>query len=191
MNPIEFETAVGKPLSWYNHQCHSASIALVKSGYYPVARVARGTCHGVGGQHSWVVLSNDCYDKHAEVVDPTLWSYDPEVTGVWQGRANVKPHVPHRAGSIFKWGKPRCGDGPIIELASRKGLSADAELFLEMLGPLDRYGWALLLSSAPVEGWPASEILTAADNTPTLTALIPIDSLGMLTDLNPGGLYLP
>jgi hypothetical protein len=29
------------------------------------------------------------------------------------------------------------------------------------------------------------------DDTPDLEALVPIDLLGMLTDRNPGGLYLP
>lgn len=60
-----------------------------------------------------------------------------------------------------------------------------------MLGPLDRRAWHLLASQAPVLGWPAAEIIAAMDDTEELSAFVPIDRLGMLTDRNPGGLYLP
>ena len=40
-----------------------------------------------------------------------------------------------------------------------------------------------------MEDWPAGPILTAMAETRGLKALIPIDILGMNTDLNPGGLY--
>jgi hypothetical protein len=42
-----------------------------------------------------------------------------------------------------------------------------------------------------VEGWPAAEIIDAIYNTPELTTWVPIDIVGMLTDRNPKGLYLP
>lgn len=58
-----------------------------------------------------------------------------------------------------------------------------------MVGPLDRPGW-MRLASCPVGGWPAAEVLAAMDDTPALQTLVPIDRLGMLTDRNPGGLYL-
>ena len=40
----------------------------------------------------------------------------------------------------------------------------------------------------PVGGWPAGEIFEAMTHTKGLEALVPIDLLGMLTDLNPDGL---
>ncbi len=57
-----------------------------------------------------------------------------------------------------------------------------------MLGPLDRRGWATL-AHAPVEGWPAGEILGAMCDS-GMEAVVPIDIIGMLTDRNPSGLYL-
>lgn len=69
-------------------------------------------------------------------------------------------------------------------------VSREAELFLDLCGPLDQKGWAELIHS-PVEGWPAAEIIAAVDDTPELSTLIPVDILGMLTDRNPQGVYLP
>jgi len=60
-------TAEG-PMDRWARQCHAASVALVKSGEFGECRVARGTCNGVGGQHSWVVLSMDVYDKRATII---------------------------------------------------------------------------------------------------------------------------
>ena len=48
-----------------------------------------------------------------------------------------------------------------------------------------------MLAHAPVEMWPAAEILAAIENTEELHGRVPIDIRGMLTDENPGGLYLP
>lgn len=184
--------ALGGDLNVWSHQCHAASIHLVKSGVFPAslgARVGRGSCTGVGGQHSWVVLGGNCYDDRAHVIDPTLWSYDASVSGIWTGRANQRPHIPHGAGSIFEWGKPASYGGEPVDLGAT-GLSEWAKSFLVMLGPLDRRGWMSLFSHAPVGGWPAGEIIAAAYRNPELQALIPIDRVGMLTDLNPQGLYL-
>jgi hypothetical protein len=173
-------------LDQVSHQCHSASVALVASGILGISRVARGTCPGVGSQHSWAVLGDDCYDPQAIVVDPTLWSYVPTVKGIWVGRADERPHKPHGSGSIWEWGKPYHHGGETIELAEDPG--KDAKRFLDLIGPLDAGGWNQLLH-APVEEWPAKEIITAAYRTPSLSYLIPIDIVGMVTDEDPNGLY--
>jgi hypothetical protein len=47
------------------------------------------------------------------------------------------------------------------------------------------------LRGAPVEEWPSGEIFAAMSRDPMLAAWIPIDILGMTTDLNPNVLYLP
>ena len=65
----------------------------------------------------------------------------------------------------------------------------DARAFLELVGPLDYHGWGVL-AHAPVQGWPSGEILAAITDTKPLAVLVPIDRLGMLTDRNPGGLYM-
>lgn len=182
-----FQEATGDKLEDLARQCHVASLRLVQSGVLGEARVARGTCRGVGGQHSWVVLGRDCYDQKATVVDPTLWSYDPTVEGIWIGPASERPHEPFGSGNIWTWGKPCATGGEIIELATDPGPSARS--FLELLGPLDRTGWHTLLGEAPVGGWPAREIIEAAYQQEELAVLIPIDRVGMVTDLNPEGLY--
>lgn len=181
--------ALGGDLEPWHHQCHAASLELVRSGLLPdSARVARGACSGVGGQHSWVALG-DPYAPDAPIVDPTLWSYDDAVDGIWIGTARSGRHVPHGGtGSIWTYGRPAPALGPPVELTPTTPLSKDARTFLDLLGPLDRSGWAIL-SGAPVGGWPAGEILAAMDDTPALRALVPVDRLGMLTDRNPGGLY--
>lgn len=175
------------PLGRWARDCHAASLYVVRSGVLgPEACVARGVCRGVGGQHSWVVLG-DPYDQSRRIVDPTLWSYDPTVVGIWTG-FGVERHRPHGSGSIWDWGRPEGDGGEPIALTPKTPLSEEAEFFLDMLGPLDRAGW-MRLSGAPVGGWPAAEIIAAMDDTPALEPLVPIDILGMLTDRNPGGLY--
>jgi hypothetical protein len=178
-----------EPLSQWARRCHGASIAIVNAEIFPVARVARGFTEGVTGQHSWVVLGDDCYDPKLTIVDPTLWSYDDAVQGIWVGRRMGKSsHVPHGAGSIWEWGRPVSGGEEIMKLEPREPFSEQALRFLELLGPLDRQGWARL-ANAPVEGWPAAEIMPAIND--TIGPLVPIDIIGMLTDRNPAGLYLP
>lgn len=177
------------PLERWSCQCHAASITVVKSGVVAPARVARGTCTGVFGQHSWVVLGDDCYDDDAEIIDPTLWSYDDSVEGIWTGTYQDGRHRPHGKGSIWEWGRPDEASGPVIELTPRQPFSDEAQDFLDLLGPLDEEGWAVL-AHAPVEGWPAKEILSAMLDTKELGHRIPIDIVGMVTDRNPGGLYL-
>ena len=59
-----------------------------------------------------------------------------------------------------------------------------------MINPdgLDRQGWEQLLN-APVGGWPASNIIHCADADERLAMAIPVDVVGMITDINPNGLY--
>jgi hypothetical protein len=176
------------PLEKWAHRCHEASITLVQAGIG--VRVARGGCTGVGSQHSWVVDGDNCYARDAIIIDPTLWSYNKAVKGIWFGSAAQGWHRPHGTGQIWQWGKPECGNGPVIKLDPKTKLSDGARAFLDLLGPLDLQGWGVLLSSAPVGGWPAAEIVRAAYFTKELKAFIPIDRVGMLTDLNPHGLYM-
>lgn len=187
----EVAEAIGQPFDTWAHQCHAISLAIVKAGLLPGSRVARGSCPGVGSQHSWVVVGDDCYAEDAVIVDPTLWSYDPAVTGIWIGTPADRGHCPHRGGmgSIWKWGRPAPTTGEPIDLTPTFTLSPHAQDFLDLLGPLDRTGWGLLINHAPLEGWPAAELFAAIDDTPALSAVIPIDVLGMLTDRNPNGLY--
>jgi hypothetical protein len=187
----EVEAAWGRPFKTTAQHCHAVSIAIVQSGVLgQFCRVARGACQGVPGQHSWVVVGRDCYDQDAPIIDATLWSYDPTVSGVWSGTLTAGHHRPHGAGSIWTYGRPPKATSQVIELTPRQPFSPDAELFLELLGPLDLMGWAIL-AHCPVEGWPAGEILDAMYHTDGLAVHIPIDLLGMVTDINPDGLYLP
>lgn len=181
----EARKALG-PLDHYARHCHGASIALVNAELF-TCRVARGTCRSVAGQHSWVVLGRDCYDRTAGIIDPTLWSYDDTVKGIWAGTMEDGLHRPHGAGSIWQWGRPVAGDEPPIELVPDEPFSTAALDFIEMLGPLDRWGWGRL-ANAPVEGWPAAEIMPAINK--CVGPLVPIDIIGMLTNENPGDLYL-
>lgn len=61
-----------------------------------------------------------------------------------------------------------------------------------MSGYRDRDTYATCVRTAthaPVGGWPSGEITKAVYQTEALSALIPIDRVGMHTDLNPEGLY--
>lgn len=187
--------AIG-PLDGWAHNCHAASIALVEAlaerGTF--ARVARGACRGVGGQHSWVVLGRDCYDESAPLVDPTLWSYDDTVEGIWfgtmaDGRHRPKGYGPH----IMQWGCPVGAGEAEIELTPSEPLGVMARTMIDLFrghGTLDRTFWMQLVNHAPMVGWPAGEIIAAMLDTPELAVLVPVDLAGMLTDRNPDGLYL-
>ena len=176
-----------EPLDHWHHHCHGASVAVVNAELF-TCRVARGWCDGVDGQHSWVVTGKDCYDVDAEIIDPTLWSYDPEIKGVYLTTNMNARYKPHGQGSIWDWGKPEAAAEEPIQLdPGDKPFSDQAKLFLDMLGPLDRKGWATL-AHAPVEEWPAAEILPAINR--TVGPLVPIDIIGMITNENPGELYL-
>ena len=175
-----------KPLRRWHHNCHGASMTIVLA---LGGRVARGWCKGVDSQHSWAVLGDDCYDHKATIVDGALWSYS-STKGVWVGTLADGLHSPHGEGSIWKAGKPLPHTGPRVGLTPKAPLSFWARDFLKMVGPLDFIGWSRL-ANLPVGGWPAAEIIAAMDDTEELEAAVPIDRLGMLTDRNPGGVYLP
>jgi hypothetical protein len=186
---LDVLVADGGHWSEWAHQCHAASLRLVRTGILgPQARVARGAARGVPGQHSWAVVG-DPYDEDAPIVDVTLWSYTDDAPPVWRGSQRDGIHRPHQAGNIFDWGRPVPGDGEPIELPEPDGgWSRLAATFLDVLGPLDELGWSRL-ARAPVGGWPAGEILTQMAAVPVIQTVIPIDVLGMATDLNPDGLY--
>lgn len=178
---------IGTPFPQWAHRCHEISLKLLRTGEFGAGRIARGMCAHVPGQHSWIVLGNDCYDPDATIVDPTLWSYTTAQTGIFVGR-NMQWHRPHGTGFYMEAPMPCIHDGENVELADPDSLSDEAWEFLEELGLLDLRGWGEV-AHLPVGGWPAAEIITAMDDTPSLRALVPIDRLGMLTDRNPGGVY--
>lgn len=201
MTIAEIATEALGGLEGWAHQCHAASIHLVKSGALPPgSRVARGTAAGVGGQHSWVVVSTDgnladCYADNALVLDPTLWSYRRDVVGVWVGESpTVYEHTPFGKGpDIMAMGRPPYPvEDPIpLDPEAFERLSPMARHWVtRMFGPLDRRGWIDLANHTTVTGWPAAEIIAAMDDTRELSPFVPVDRLGMLTDRNPGGLYL-
>lgn len=195
----DLQAKLGRGLDAYAHQCHAASLAFVKAGLVPKgSRVARGSCPGVGGQHSWVVVSTDgnlpdVYDDDAIIVDPTLWSYRDDVDGIWVGNPRDIGHRPHGYGPhIMAAGRPDHPTDEVVKLAPEAydRLSAMAKHWVDrMFGPLDRRGW-IDVANMTVIGWPAGEVIAAMDDTPELSPLVPVDRIGMLTDRNPGGLYL-
>ena len=188
------ESVGSDPLSWA-FNCHAASLAIVQSGIYPGARVARGFAHGVPGQHSWVVAdygADGVYDFDAHIIDATLWSYDLTVTNVWQGTYRDGRHSPHGQGVYWQGERPQpVAEEQAIVLAPHvlERLSVEAHEWLDEVGPLDARGW-MTLAKLPVRGWPAREVIEAMDDTPALAAFVPIDILGHLTDRNPGGVYM-
>lgn len=183
---------LGIPRERMTHQCHSISIAMLNAGMVPGGRVARGSARGVAGQHSWIVVGHP-YDASAQIIDSTFWSYRHDVSDVWFGTLVSGLHHPHGWASIFDSPPPifRSDGGEEIRL---DGLSNRAEGFLKLLrertGTLDIRTW-MSLFNGPMLGWPSAEIIDRAWQNDTLRPLIPIDIVGMLTDHNPGGLYLP
>jgi len=181
------EKALQSKLENYYHSCHAASLQLVRSGLLgPTARVARGSCRGVGGQHSWAVIG-DPYESSSTIVDITLWSYtgDGKEIWVWVGSMDNGLHRPQGYSSIFASDMPSRGSGKIIEL---DGMSPRAKNFMQAIGPLDAQGWIQLFNSGMLH-WPSAEVISLAYQNDELRALIPIDIAGMLTDFNPGELY--
>lgn len=169
--------------------CHAVSLLIVQTGLFPDARVARGSARGVLGQHSWVV-HGDPYDKDSRIIDATLWSYDSSVKSIWTGTGRDGVHVPHGSGHVLTGNPPSHHGGETIHLTPSTPLSPDALRFLRLIGaPLDYRGWHEV-AHLPVGGWPAREVIEALLDTPSLAALVPIDVQGMLTNRNPGRLYL-
>jgi hypothetical protein len=187
--------------TWYAH-CHEVSHAIVTARLIPHARVARGTCAGVPGQHSWIVAPTgrgklgDCYADNAVIIDPTLSAYRQDVAGIYTARADEHGwHRPFGKGDhIMNLGRPpRPETGQkVTSLAPEAydALSADARFWVNrMFGPLDRDGW-FALAHTSVIGWPAEEIIRAMHLTPGLRPIVPVDIVGMLTNLDPCALYL-
>lgn len=190
------EEMLGRPLSSFHHDCHSASLHVVRTGVFGPARVARGTARGVFGQHSWIVAGEpapyrerpDPWDLDAVIADPTLWSYQDAEPYVHFAKNSLKTHVPHGSGSIWASGHPaNCEPEEAVSLEWRQPPSKAAQVFTEVLGPLDKAGW-ITLAHYPVQGWPSGEIIGAVADT-FGEAQIPIDILGMTTERNPGELY--
>jgi hypothetical protein len=188
------------PSGWA-HQCHAVSAAIVRSGLFEpgTCRVARGSCIGVGGQHSWVVFG-DPYDEHVLLLDATLWSYDPDapVLHVQRGyRGSNDPgrwrYRPKGWGSHWATGIPVGGTDEDVTPAGLDRVQDPGsllDLFREHSGgTLDRRWWAQFLNG-PIGGWPARRWLPLIASDPRLAALVPVDLLGMATDLNPGDLYM-
>lgn len=182
--------AIGVPVEEWPGNCHSVSLAILRTDLLGKGRIARGVAEKVMSQHSWIVLGDDCYSRDAWIADATRWralGRDPEIEIV----KNRIEHIPHGSGSVWSFGRPHNAAGldDEIRLESFDELSTAAKFFLRMVGPLDRRGWMQLVSG-PVEGWPAGEIIEAIIDDPQLgPAIPPIDVVGMLTDRNPGGLY--
>lgn len=186
------EELLGRPLSDYSHDCHRGSLAVLRTGIFGTpgqdARVARGRCAGIVSQHSWIVVGGGPYDRKAVIADPTRWSYFSGGPCVTATRNAMMEYQPHGAGSIWRYGRPdNCDPSQAVELAWRKSPSGAAQVFLDVLGPLDEKGW-VRLAHYPVEGWPAGEIIGAIADT-FGEVQVPVDILGMVTDRNPGGLY--
>lgn len=183
----QIEAAIG-PIDDYAYNCHVASTALVNSDLLldrPV-RVARGFCEGVGIQHSWVVLGDDCYSDTAPILDVTAWSYDSTLPRVWVTSISEGYHTPHGRYHILRGPMPTAGPGEPIHL----DLPASAQSFLDLLGPLDALGWARLAGGGML-GWDSRTVIDAMCGHPELRHLVPVDIVGMLTDRNPLGAYLP
>jgi hypothetical protein len=184
-DPDALAGQIGTPVSTWAGNCHSVSLALLRTGRFGRGRVARGLCPGVRSQHSWIILGDDCYDPDAVLVDPTLYASEGEIYVGYNGDGG---HRPHGWGSCFAAGLPHRHDGPVLELTPVTPLSPQARGFLASLGPLDKRGWAEV-AHLPVQDWPAAEIISAMLDTKGLGVLVPIDIAGMLTDRNPRNLY--
>lgn len=187
----QIEDAIGIYKKDWAKQCHAISLAIVKSDLFPKARVARGFAQGVRSQHSWVVLSDDCFDPKAVIIDATLWSYVAYVPIIWHGSYDHDIHIPHGAFHISRTEDMPAMKGQVIKLRDQSKMSTLAKQFLKDLNPdgLTANQWHWLAARAGVLGWPAGEIYTYMYGTPAVRALLPIDRVGMLTNLNPGGLY--
>lgn len=199
LDPFGLAAEIGIPVDKWVNRCHEVSLALLKTGRFGHGRIARGWAKMITHQHSWIVLGDDVYAKDAVIVDATnpvfhnLWNASGRKTSpiLAAARGTGTTHVPHGYGDIWQAGRPVCGDGPVVKLTPKVPLSDLAKAFLraDVLGPMDRHGWAQL-ANGPMQGWPASEIIAAMADTEEVAQLVPIDILGMLTDRNPGGLYL-
>ena len=173
------------PENWAGN-CHSVSLALLKTGEFGEGRIARGSVQGIASQHSWLILSDDVYDQDAVIVDPTILPATRYEMTIAVDVARCLTNRPHGSGRIWDWGRPWAHSASYIDLAVP--LAGEAKAFMDLIGPLDILGW-MQLAGAPMQGWPAGEIIAAMRQTPALKACVPVDIAGMLTAENPGGLY--
>jgi len=185
----QVEAATGIPASAWENRCHEVALAIVKSDLFDYARVARGYADGIRGQHSWVVLDHDVYSRYSVILDPT---YNVNIGGdplLWWGTLDSGVHHPKGAGSIWDFGAPGNSSFSDAYHLNTEGLSASARSFIHMIEPLNRQGWASL-AHFPMQGWPSGEIIERMYEDENLRPFIPIDIVGMVTDINPSGLYL-
>jgi hypothetical protein len=172
---------IGEDSTWWRNRCHEISLKILRTGKFGWGRIARGYAPGVMGQHSWIVLGKDVYAPDAVIVDPTR---RPGLIIV--NTASRLGYIPRGAGRISDgWKRPLAGKPVALDST---GMSPAAKRFLREIGPMDYQNWAVL-ASGPVGGWPSSEIISAMADRDDMKALVPIDTLGHLTDRNPKGLY--
>lgn len=183
-------SALGGSLERWACQCHAASLALVKAPLMPEGRVVRGWCDHVFGQHSWMVVGMNCYDPDALIIDPTLWSYDDVVEDIWVGRMGDRPeHMPHHNWTFWDH-KPKRGPGEDIPLERYDSLGRAARMYMDLILPLDYKGWCNFATHVGALGWPVGQVVEAMYAQKNLRGALPIDLIGMTTEINPHGLYL-
>lgn len=196
MNAEEVAKAISIPLERWHGQCHTVSLAIVKKKLFGPSRVARGTCEGVGSQHSWVVLSarpGSMYEKSTPLLDPTLWTYRDDVEGLFFGTCASKWHTPKGAGDLWAFGCPQSPGGE--ELIPKEPITGSATSFLRFLkttaGTLSYGFWMRFFSQCPMANPPIlRDLIDACYRDERIRGAIPVDIVGMLTDHNPSGLYL-
>ncbi len=179
---------------------------------YQVVRGVSSVCPGM--QHSWVVIGDPLGVGPAVIVDVSRPTYRPEEPQrVWVGEylRDYSNYLPRgvwlsqdgtRRCDLFEFGRiePSCaeGDSDVHAMAFPPTLP-DAVFLLDLMESkrFSRFDWGRMFSQLPMTGWEAGspgyavvgDILEAAAKDPRLEALIPIDHLGHVTDLNPDRLY--
>ena len=174
--------AIKVPYTEWHNRCHEISLKIIRANLVGMtARIARGTAAEIG-VHSWISMGNP-YAEGISYVDPTRWSWvTPDNPHIEVTSLEAGTHIPQGHGNIWDYGRPPYPTGETVNLNWAE-LSSEAKSFLDIVGPLDLNGWRVLLNS-PVGGWPSKEIITAADKDPRLSAYIPVDVIGMLTNLD-------
>jgi hypothetical protein len=86
--------------------------------------------------------------------------------------------------------RPTRGEGPDIPLDAYDRLGRAAQMYMDLVLPLDYKGWCNFATHLGVLGWPAQQVVEAMYAQSNLRWALPIDLIGMVTDINPGGLYL-
>jgi hypothetical protein len=200
---VQAAEAIGIPVERWNNNCHVVSLAIVRSGLLsepgPSCRVVRGftSGYGIGGQHSWIALGRP-FDPETRMLDYTAHTWGEILPGVinttiglaYRGaHAYGRGHLVHgyTPGSIWEYGKPEHPGKPVP--LDTSGMSEEARIFLDVLGPLSVEGWVALMTF-PHGEWPAHEICEAVcEQIPRVRVLLPIDVLAHVTDRNPNDLY--